>query len=134
VREARRLVDAMSWAVVLPHMLAVLGLLFSEAGVGKAVAHVVTDAVPLDGRFAPAPRFAVGMALLTVVMGNGFAAFPVIAGGIGIPVLVGACPRQSGGDGRDRHVQRLLRHPDDADGRQLQHRAGGLLELPTRTR
>jgi uncharacterized membrane protein len=49
VREARRLVDAMGWAVVLPHMLAVLGLLFSEAGVGKAVAHVVTDAVPLDG-------------------------------------------------------------------------------------
>src|SRR6185369_4531505 len=42
-REARRLVDAMSWALVLPHMLAVLGLLFSEAGVGKAVAHVTTS-------------------------------------------------------------------------------------------
>jgi uncharacterized membrane protein len=90
VREARRLVDAMGWAVVLPHMLAVLGLLFSEAGVGKAVAHVVTGAVPLDGRFIACAAFCVGMALLTVVMGNGFAAFPVIAGGIGIPVLVGA--------------------------------------------
>jgi uncharacterized membrane protein len=29
------------------------------------------------------------MALFTVVMGTGFAAFSVIAGGIGIPVLVG---------------------------------------------
>eukprot|EP01034_Spumella_vulgaris_P035442 gene35441-43699_t len=38
-REQRRLVDAMGWAIVLPHMLAVLGLLFTEAGVGKAVAH-----------------------------------------------------------------------------------------------
>nr|WP_314545643.1 DUF979 domain-containing protein [uncultured Massilia sp.] len=89
VREARRLVDAMSWAVVLPHMLAVLGLLFAEAGVGKAVAHVVTTAIPLDSPFVACAAFCIGMALFTVVMGNGFAAFPVIAGGIGIPVLVG---------------------------------------------
>jgi uncharacterized membrane protein len=89
VREARRLIDAMSWAVVLPHMLAVLGLLFSEAGVGKAVAHLVTGYLPLDSRLMACAAFCVGMALFTVVMGNGFAAFPVIAGGIGIPVLVG---------------------------------------------
>jgi uncharacterized membrane protein len=89
VREARRLIDAMSWAVVLPHMLAVLGLLFSEAGVGKAVAHVATSYIPLDSRLLACAAFCVGMALFTVVMGNGFAAFPVIAGGIGIPVLVG---------------------------------------------
>jgi uncharacterized membrane protein len=89
VREARRLIDAMSWAVVLPHMLAVLGLLFAEAGVGKAVAHVATTYLPLDSRLLACAAFCVGMALFTVVMGNGFAAFPVIAGGIGIPVLVG---------------------------------------------
>jgi uncharacterized membrane protein len=89
VREARRLIDAMSWAVVLPHMLAVLGLLFSEAGVGKAVAHVTTSTIPMDSRLVACAAFCIGMALFTVVMGNGFAAFPVIAGGIGIPVLVG---------------------------------------------
>jgi uncharacterized membrane protein len=89
VREARRLIDAMSWAVVLPHMLAVLGLLFSEAGVGKAVAHVTTSYIPMDSRLVACAAYCVGMALFTVVMGNGFAAFPVIAGGIGIPVLVG---------------------------------------------
>ena len=50
VREARRLVDAMGWAVVLPHMLAVLGLLFTEAGVGKAVAHVTTSYINKIGR------------------------------------------------------------------------------------
>ena len=89
VREARRLIDAMGWAVVLPHMLAVLGLLFAEAGVGKAVAHVTTSYIPMDSRLVACAAFCVGMALFTVVMGNGFAAFPVIAGGIGIPVLVG---------------------------------------------
>lgn len=89
VREARRLIDAMSWAVVLPHMLAVLGLLFSEAGVGKAVAHLTTSYVNMDSRLVACAAFCVGMAVFTVVMGNGFAAFPVIAGGIGIPVLVG---------------------------------------------
>jgi uncharacterized membrane protein len=89
VREARRLIDAMSWAVVLPHMLAVLGLLFSETGVGKAVAHITTSYVDMDSRLVACAAFCIGMALFTVVMGNGFAAFPVIAGGIGIPVLVG---------------------------------------------
>jgi uncharacterized membrane protein len=89
VREARRLVDAMSWAVVLPHMLAVLGLLFTEAGVGKAVAHVSTSYINMDSRFIAVAVFCIGMALFTIVMGNGFAAFPVMAGGVGIPVLVG---------------------------------------------
>jgi len=89
VREARRLIDAMGWAVVLPHMLAVLGLLFSEAGVGKAVAHITTSYIPMDSRLVACAAFCIGMALFTVVMGNGFAAFPVIAGGIGIPILVG---------------------------------------------
>lgn len=89
VREARRLVDAMGWAVVLPHILAVLGLLFSEAGVGKAVAHLTTTYIGMDSRVVAVAVFCIGMALFTVVMGNGFAAFPVMAGGVGIPVLVG---------------------------------------------
>ena len=88
VREARRLIDAIGWALVLPHMLAVLGLLFVEAGVGKAVAHVVTAYVHMDSRFVAVAVYCIGMALFTIVMGNGFAAFPVMAGGVGIPVLV----------------------------------------------
>lgn len=89
VREARRLIDAMSWAVVLPHMLAVLGLLFTEAGVGQAVARLTTTYINMDSRLVACSAFCIGMAVFTVVMGNGFAAFPVIAGGIGIPILVG---------------------------------------------
>lgn len=87
-REARRLVDAMSWSIVLPHMLAVLGLLFSEAGVGKAVAQVTTSYIGLDSKLAAVAVYCAGMALFTIVMGNGFAAFPVMAGGVGVPVLL----------------------------------------------
>ncbi len=89
MREWRRLADAMGWAVVLPHMLAVLGLLFAEAGVGKAVAHVTTTYIDMDSRFIAVAVFCIGMALFTIIMGNGFAAFPVMAGGVGIPILVG---------------------------------------------
>jgi uncharacterized membrane protein len=89
VREARRLIDGISWAVVLPHMLAVLGLLFTEVGVGKAVAHITTSYIDMDSRFVAVAVYCIGMALFTIVMGNGFAAFPVMAGGVGIPVLVG---------------------------------------------
>jgi len=89
MRESRRLLDAMGWAVVLPHMLAVLGLLFAEAGLGKAVAHVTTSYINMDSRLVAVAVYCVGMALFTIVMGNGFAAFPVMAGGVGIPILVG---------------------------------------------
>jgi uncharacterized membrane protein len=89
MREWRRLTDAVGWAVVLPHMLAVLGLLFAEAGVGKAVAHITTTYINMDSRLVAVAVFCIGMAVFTIIMGNGFAAFPVMAGGVGIPVLVG---------------------------------------------
>ena len=89
MREWRRLTDSLGWAVVLPHMLAVLGLLFAEAGVGKAVAHITTTYIDMDSRLVAVAVFCIGMALFTIIMGNGFAAFPVMAGGVGIPVLVG---------------------------------------------
>lgn len=89
IRETRRLVDALSWAVVLPQLLGMLGLVFADAGVGKAVAHVSTTYIDLDYRFVAVAVYCIGMALFTVIMGNGFAAFPVMTGGIGVPVLVG---------------------------------------------
>jgi uncharacterized membrane protein len=88
MKEARRLVDALSWAAVLPQMLGMLGLVFSDAGVGKAVAHVTTAYINLDYRLVAVAVYCIGMALFTMVMGNGFAAFPVMTGGVGVPILV----------------------------------------------
>ncbi len=89
LRESRRLTDALGWALVLPQMLGMLGLVFSDAGVGKAVAHVTTTYINMDIRFVAVAVYVVGMALFTVIMGNGFAAFPVMTGGVGVPILVG---------------------------------------------
>jgi uncharacterized membrane protein len=89
LREGRRLIDAVSWAAVLPQMLAALGAVFVLSGVGKVVASLVTSTVPMTGGTAAIVAYGVGMALFTIVMGNGFAAFPVMTGGIGVPVLVG---------------------------------------------
>lgn len=78
LRESRRLTEALGWAMVLPQMLAMLGLLFNEAGVGTAVAHVTTTYINMDFKLVAVMVYVLGMALFTVIMGNGFAAFPEV--------------------------------------------------------
>jgi uncharacterized membrane protein len=92
--EARRLMDLIGWAAVLPQMLAALGALFAAAGVGDRVAELLGRFVPLDNAFAVVCAYTIGMALFTVVMGNAFAAFPVMTSAVGIPLVV----RRFGGD------------------------------------
>jgi uncharacterized membrane protein len=89
VQEGRRLVDSIGWAAVLPQMLAALGGVFVAAGVGKAVASLVTDTIPMTQPLIAVVTFTLGMALFTFIMGNAFAAFPVMAAGIGLPLIVG---------------------------------------------
>jgi uncharacterized membrane protein len=86
---ARRLLDAIGWAAILPLMLAVLGSVFARAGVGEALSSLLTGWLPLEHRVVAMLAYALGMALCTMIMGNAFAAFPVMSIGIGIPVLVG---------------------------------------------
>jgi uncharacterized membrane protein len=88
-REARRLLDSVGWAAVLPQMLASLGAIFLLAGVGDVVATVAKQWIPLDHAFVAVATYTVGMAMFTMVMGNAFAAFPVMTAGIGLPVIVG---------------------------------------------
>lgn len=88
VQEARRLMDAVGWAAVLPQMLAALGALFALAGVGTVVSTLVNRWIPLDTAIVVVITYAVGMALFTIVMGNAFAAFPVMTAGIGLPLIV----------------------------------------------
>ncbi len=88
LREGSRLLDAIGWAAILPLLLAMLGSVFGEAGVGEIVAELMRAWVPTDSRFACVLAYALGMALFTMLMGNAFAAFPVITAGIGLPLLV----------------------------------------------
>jgi uncharacterized membrane protein len=94
LQEGRRLVDLIGWTGLLPQMLAALGAVFALAGVGQTVGDLVTQWLPLDSRLLAVIVYGGGMALFTVLMGNAFAAFPVMTAAVGLPVLV----RHFGGD------------------------------------
>ena len=86
--EGRRLLDALGWAALLPMVLATLGSVFAATGVGDAIAAIVGAVIPADNRFACLAAFAFGMVVFTIIMGNAFAAFPVMMAGVGLPLLV----------------------------------------------
>lgn len=86
--EGRRLLDAMGWAALLPLVLATLGGVFAASGVGEAIAALVSSVIPTQSAMACLLAYGLGMVLFTVIMGNAFAAFPVMTAGIGLPLLV----------------------------------------------
>lgn len=88
VRQSRRLVDSIGWAAILPQMLAMLGGVFVVAQTGNSVQQVVSMFVNPDNLFLVVTIYCVGMALFTMVMGNAFAAFPVMSAGIALPFLI----------------------------------------------
>lgn len=88
VQEGRRLMDSIGWAAVLPQMLAALGAVFALAGVGQVIGGIAEAVIPEGDVFVAVLIYALGMALFTMVMGNAFAAFPVMAAAVGIPILV----------------------------------------------
>ena len=90
LQEGRRLIDAIGWAAVLPQMLAALGVLFAAAGIGDIIGELTGMVIPKGNIFATVIVFALGMALFTMIMGNAFAAFPVMIAAIGAPLLIQA--------------------------------------------
>ena len=88
IEQSRRLLDAIGWAALLPLLLATLGSVFAATGVGDAVAGLIRMLIPVENRFVVVLAYALGMAAFTMVMGNAFAAFPVMTAGIGLPLLV----------------------------------------------
>jgi uncharacterized membrane protein len=88
LQEGRRLIDAIGWAAVLPQMLAALGALFAAAGVGTVIGDMTKAVIPEGSIFLTVAVFGLGMALFTMIMGNAFAAFPVMAAAIGVPLLI----------------------------------------------
>lgn len=88
LQEGRRLASQIGWAIILPQLLASLGAVFALAGVGQIVGGIAGNAIPDGARFIAVLVFTLGMAGFTMVMGNAFAAFPVMMAAVGLPVLV----------------------------------------------
>lgn len=88
IREGGRLLQAIGWAALLPQMLSTLGIVFTQAGVGDAVGTIIKSILPGGSLIAAVVVYCLGMALFTIIMGNAFAAFPIMTAAIGWPVLV----------------------------------------------
>ena len=88
IDEGRRLMDSIGWAAILPQMLAALGAVFAAAGVGDIIGGVAGEIIPSGSVFLAVLLYAVGMALFTIIMGNAFAAFPVMVAAVGVPILI----------------------------------------------
>lgn len=84
----RRLNETMGAVNILPQLLASLGVVFTAAGVGQLIANGIVQIVPADNLFLLVLANCFGMALFTIVMGNSFAAFPVIATGVLVPLII----------------------------------------------
>jgi uncharacterized membrane protein len=100
--EGRRLLDVVGWAALLPAMLAMLGEIFAKTGVGDAISASVGAVLPTERPYVCVLAYALGMVAFTAIMGNAFAAFPVMTAGIGLPLLVarhGANPAALGAIG-----------------------------------
>jgi uncharacterized membrane protein len=89
LEEGRRLMDSVGWAALLPQMLAALGALFALAGVGGVVGDLAERVIPSGSLFAAVAVYAIGMAVFTMIMGNAFAAFPVMTAAVALPILIG---------------------------------------------
>ncbi|HEY9234386.1 MAG TPA: DUF979 family protein, partial [Phenylobacterium sp.] len=67
---------------------AALGAVFAAAGVGEAIGQLAGQSLPEGSRMAAVAAYTFGMAIFTMIMGNAFAAFPVMTAGIGLPLIV----------------------------------------------
>ena len=90
IDEGSRLMNGVGWAAVLPQMLASLGVIFAAAGVGTTIGAIVGAIIPQGSVLLGVLLYALGMVTFTMIMGNAFAAFPVMAAAIGVPILIQA--------------------------------------------
>lgn len=88
VSQGDRMVQQVGPVGMLPQFLAMLGVVFTSAGVGDVVSKGIATIVPEDSPIAGVIAYCVGMALFTIIVGNTFAAFTVITAGIGIPFVI----------------------------------------------
>jgi uncharacterized membrane protein len=88
VKQTDRLIQQVGPIGMLPQFLAMLGVVFTAAGVGEVVADAIAKVVPDGNKFAGVLAYCIGMALFTAVVGNAFAAYTVITAGIGVPFVM----------------------------------------------
>jgi len=87
LNESNRMVQQVGTTSILPQLLAALGVIFVEAGVGDIVADLIGIVFPAGSALMGSLAYVLGMMIFTMIMGNAFAAFTVITAGIGVPFV-----------------------------------------------
>jgi uncharacterized membrane protein len=87
VEQTDRLIRQVGPVGMLPQFLAMLGVVFTSAGVGEVVSDAISGIIPDGSKLAGVIAYCLGMALFTAVVGNAFAAHTVITAGIGAPFV-----------------------------------------------
>lgn len=90
VSEGGRLLQLVGWTLVLPQALAALGGILGRAGVGEEIARLVAATLPVHDPAVAVFAYCTGMTVFTILLGNAFAAFPVMTLGVGLPFVVQA--------------------------------------------
>lgn len=88
MKDSERMLSVVGPLSMLPMLLACLGAVFTQAGVGEVIAQVVGNIIPEGNVTVGIIVYAIGMMLFTMIMGNAFAAFTVITAGIGVPFVI----------------------------------------------
>ncbi len=88
LKDSERLLSTVGPLSMLPMLLASLGAIFTQAGVGDVIADLVGKVIPRGNVNVGIVVFAIGMALFTMIMGNAFAAITVMTVGIGAPFVL----------------------------------------------
>ena len=87
LEDSNRMYQSMGSFVILPQLLASLGVLFTAAGVGDKISAIISGVIPTGNVLVWVIAYCVGMAVFTAIMGNAFAAFSVITVGVGLPFV-----------------------------------------------
>ena len=82
LNDTRRMLDAVGPLSMLPI------LLFTAAGVGDVISHIVSGVIPQGNLMVGIIVYAIGMAVFTMVMGNAYGAITVLTVGIGAPFVL----------------------------------------------
>lgn len=88
LRDGANMLETIGPLSMLPMLLASLGAIYTEAGVGVTIAEIMQNMVPKGNVYAGMILLSIGMIIFTMIMGNSFASITVMLVGIGYPFVL----------------------------------------------
>ncbi len=88
MEDTNKMVMQVGPSSLLPQLLTGLGAVFTAAGIGELISNIFANVIPENNLLIAVIIYCLSMAIFTMIMGNGFAAFAVITTGVAAPFLL----------------------------------------------